>query len=67
MDFQATTLFGRSMFTVDHIAKLLPMFQQGLFDAVEWPVPLTIEQVASPLFPTFFTTLVSSIHGGQVC
>jgi hypothetical protein len=68
MDFEAITLFGPSMFTVDHIRKLQPILQeQGLFDSISWPVSLTTNDVASPLFPTLFTTLASSVNAGQVC
>ncbi|CAB9520889.1 expressed unknown protein [Seminavis robusta] len=66
--------FGPSMFTVDHIRLLHPLFRQGILTLVDdnssnndsnekdpqkQPIRLTKEEIDSPLFPRFFVTMVA--------
>ncbi|CAB9519681.1 expressed unknown protein [Seminavis robusta] len=58
------SVHGQMMFQYSHIQKLHPMFKDGLFSMTDH---MTDEEVASPLFPRYFTAIVSDNHGRCIC
>ena len=55
--------YGPTMFTIEHVKKLHPIFKKKLVDY--FPSDMTQEELDSPLFPRYFVEYAS--HGYSTC